>query len=149
MLMVVKYFLWWRSCEWHLEKEHIIWIIHMEGACLVNLIKKSMKALFGLVIELFYHFLYTNKYFFTLYIIVQDFITNICHQIKKEIYWWWQEWWFPKQKVRKLHNSKTKWPIQINIMLLIMTKKNKHNLLPSISFLNVSNIFFYIFLSHY
>ena len=39
--------------------------------------KIYMKALFGMVIELFYVLPFTNQYFFTLYILVQDLMTNV------------------------------------------------------------------------
>ena len=59
---------------------------HSHGRCVVgDFVKFYMKALFVLVIELFYFLSSTNKYPFTLYIMVQDFMTNIYHQMKKQI----------------------------------------------------------------
>ena len=49
----------------------------MKGVWLVPLIKFYMKSLFRLVMDLFYPLFYTNQYLFTLYIMVQDFMTNI------------------------------------------------------------------------
>ena len=49
----------------------------MEGVWLVPLKKNYMKSLFRLDTYLYYILSYTNKYFFTLYIIVKTFMTNI------------------------------------------------------------------------
>ena len=51
---------------------------HSHGRCVVGPFDNFFtKDLFGLVIELFYILSSTNQYFFTLYIMVQDFMTNI------------------------------------------------------------------------
>ena len=48
----------------------------------------------------------TNQYFFTLYIMVQDFLTYIQHLIEKKKYISDdRSHIFPKQKVRKLYNA--------------------------------------------
>ena len=66
-----------------------------------------MTALFGLFIELFYLLSSTNQYFFTLYIMVQYFMTNIYHQIINiNISMMMGVVFFQKQKVRKLYNLK-------------------------------------------
>ena len=54
---------------------------HSHGRCIIGSVDKIYtKDLFGLVIELLYHLSSTNQYFFTLSIMVQDFMTNIYHQ---------------------------------------------------------------------
>ena len=53
-------------------KEHRLLIIHTEGVWLVLLIKNFIKALFGMDPEVLYLLSYTNKYFFNLYIMVQN-----------------------------------------------------------------------------
>ena len=69
-----------------LEKYHMYWSIHMEGVLLLPLIKVYMRALFGPVIYLFYRLSSTNQYFFTLCIVIQDFMTNIYHhKTRKDI----------------------------------------------------------------
>ena len=60
-----------------LGKEHMLWIIHMEIVWLVPLIKFYTRSLFEMDPDLFYILSYTNKYFFTLYIMVQNFMINI------------------------------------------------------------------------
>ena len=61
---------------------------HSHVRCVVGaLIKIHTKDLFGLVIELFYPLSSTNQYFFTLYIMVQDFMTNIWHQMIERNIW--------------------------------------------------------------
>ena len=50
---------------------------HSHGRCFIGSFDKIyMKALFGMVIELFYSLSYTNQYLFTLCIMVQDFMKN-------------------------------------------------------------------------
>ena len=57
---------------------------HSHGRCVVGPFDFfNVKALFGMVIELFYLLSSTNQYFFTLCIMVQYFMTNIYHQIIK------------------------------------------------------------------
>ena len=59
----------------------------MEGVWLVPLIKFYIKNLFGLEIELLYVLSSTNQYLVTLYIMVQDFMKNIEHQITERNIW--------------------------------------------------------------
>ena len=59
----------------------------MEGVWLVPLVKFYIKNLFGLEIELLYVLSSTNQYLVTLYIMVQDFMKNIEHQITERNIW--------------------------------------------------------------
>ena len=59
----------------------------MEGVWLVPLIKFYIKNLFGLEIELLYVLSSTNQYLVTLYVMVEDFMKNIEHQIIERNIW--------------------------------------------------------------
>ena len=51
---------------------------HSHGRCVVGVLDKILyEGLFGMVIDIFYLLSSINKYFFTLYIMVQSFMTNI------------------------------------------------------------------------
>ena len=51
---------------------------HSHVRCVLGAFDKFYtKCLFGMVTELFYLLSYTNQYLFTLYIMVQDFMTSI------------------------------------------------------------------------
>ena len=89
----------------------------MEGVLLVLLINFYMKDLFELVIEMFYRLSSTNQYFFTLFIVVQDFRKNIYHQKIIKYIDDDRSGVLPKQEIRKKYNSKINLIIQINIML--------------------------------
>ena len=58
-------------------KKHMFLRIHMEGVCWVPLIKLYMKDIYEMDTDMFYPLSYTNKYIFTLYIIVLSFTTDI------------------------------------------------------------------------
>ena len=60
-----------------LVKENMFLSIHTEDVWLVPLIKFYMKGLLRLEPDQFFFLPYTNLYLFTLYIMAQDFITNI------------------------------------------------------------------------
>ena len=68
--------------------------------------KILLKALFGLVIELFSILSSTNQYFFTLYMLVQYFITDITSDDGKKYIDDDGSAFFSKNKVRKRYNEK-------------------------------------------
>ena len=76
---------------------------HSHVTCVIGAFNKIlMKALFGLVIELLYCLFYTNQYFFSLCIMVQDFMTNIYHQKGKKYIDDDRSGEISKQQVRKI-----------------------------------------------
>ena len=60
-----------------LGKDHILLSIYTEGVWSVPLKTFYTKDIFGLDPEMFYFLSCTNKSFFTLYIVVQIFMTNL------------------------------------------------------------------------
>ena len=99
-----------------LEKYHMLCGIHMKGVLLVTLIKFYMKALFGPVIELFYHLSSRNQYFFTLCIMVQDCMTNIYHQKNKNIFMMTGVVFSPNKRLERCTIKNINLLIQIDIM---------------------------------
>ena len=88
------------------KRAHVLNNSH--GRCVIGAFNKLyMSYIFVSVINLFYCLSSTNKNFFALCIMVQDFMTNIYHQKKR-----WKfidddgSGVFHKQKVRKIYNSK-------------------------------------------
>ena len=89
-----------------LVKDHMFLSIHMEGVWLVPLIKFYMKSLFGLDPDMFYPSSYKNQYFLTLYIMVQNLMTNIYNILTEKDIHDDGSGIFPKQKVRNIYNAK-------------------------------------------
>ena len=83
---------------------------HSHGRCVIVALNKNfINSLFGTVIELFYLLSSTNQYFFTLCIMVQYFMKNVYHHKYIHVYIYIDDdgsGVFPKQNVRKIHNSK-------------------------------------------
>ena len=60
------------------KRSHVL--KHSHGRCVIGAFdKKNTKALFGPVIELFCRLSFTNKYYLTFCMMVQDFMTYIYH----------------------------------------------------------------------
>ena len=74
--MVAKHFFRGMTAN-EILHEHIFLRIHTKGVWLVPFIKIYIKALFVLDIDPFRILSYTIQYFFTVYIMVQTFMTNI------------------------------------------------------------------------
>ena len=90
----------------------------MEGVSLVLLIKFNMKSQLGMVIDLLYFLSSTNQYFFTLCIMVQDFMKNIYHQNTGKIILMMTEVEFPqKNRLERSTIQNIKLIIRIDIML--------------------------------